>query len=173
MDAVGQRPVAVGGSGWHRLGAVGRGHEAKRGRIAGGHVHDSILGRWIMVFGLGAHLGSRRHGVCGAERLGRGSSRPWEFLLRSTPFPPDAVKRTWMFAPVLTSVLSVGFGGSGDWEAPAMQAGAALGSEVASQTRRHFRRTLAAHWMRSGGFIGGDVQGAGRGHCVRGGSHHD
>ena len=52
------------------------------------------------------------------------------------------MKRTWMFAPVLTSVLSVGFGGSGGLEAPAMQAGAALGSEVASQTRRHFRRRL-------------------------------
>jgi len=52
------------------------------------------------------------------------------------------MKRTWMFAPVLTSVLSVGFGGSGGLEAPAVQAGAALGSEVASQTRRHFRRRL-------------------------------
>ena len=52
------------------------------------------------------------------------------------------MKRTWMFAPVVTSVLSVGFGGSGGLEAPAMQAGAALGSEVASQTRKHFRRRL-------------------------------
>ncbi len=52
------------------------------------------------------------------------------------------MKRTWMFAPVLTSVLSVGFGGSGGLEAPAVQAGAAMGSEVASQTRRHFRRRL-------------------------------
>ena len=52
------------------------------------------------------------------------------------------MKRTWMFAPVVTSVLSVGFGGSGGLEAPAVQAGAALGSEVASQTRRHFRRRL-------------------------------
>ena len=32
------------------------------------------------------------------------------------------MKRTWMFAPVLTSVLSVGFGGSGGLEAPAMRA---------------------------------------------------
>ncbi|MDA0729769.1 MAG: chloride channel protein [Bacteroidetes bacterium] len=52
------------------------------------------------------------------------------------------MKRTWMFAPVITSILSVGFGGSGGLEAPAMQAGAAMGSEVASQTRRHFRRRL-------------------------------
>lgn len=52
------------------------------------------------------------------------------------------MKRTWMFAPVITSVLSVGFGGSGGLEAPAVQAGAAMGSEVASQTRRHFRRRL-------------------------------
>lgn len=52
------------------------------------------------------------------------------------------MKRTWMFAPVITSILSVGFGGSGGLEAPAVQAGAAIGSEVASQTRRHFRRRL-------------------------------
>ncbi|MAV51991.1 MAG: chloride channel protein [Crocinitomicaceae bacterium] len=52
------------------------------------------------------------------------------------------MKRTWMFAPVVTSILSVGFGGSGGLEAPAVQAGAAIGSEVASQTRRHFRRRL-------------------------------
>ncbi len=52
------------------------------------------------------------------------------------------MKRTWMFAPVVTSILSVGFGGSGGLEAPAMQAGAAVGSEVASQTRKHFRRRL-------------------------------
>ncbi len=52
------------------------------------------------------------------------------------------MKRTWMFSPVITSILSVGFGGSGGLEAPAMQAGAAMGSEVASQTRRHFRRRL-------------------------------
>ena len=52
------------------------------------------------------------------------------------------MKRTWMFAPVVTSILSVGFGGSGGLEAPAVQAGAAMGSEVASQTRRHFRRRL-------------------------------
>lgn len=52
------------------------------------------------------------------------------------------MKRTWIFAPVVTSILSVGFGGSGGLEAPAVQAGAAIGSEVASQTRRHFRRRL-------------------------------
>ena len=52
------------------------------------------------------------------------------------------MKRKWMVAPVLTSVLSVGFGGSGGLEAPAVQAGAAMGSEVASRTRRHFRRRL-------------------------------
>ena len=52
------------------------------------------------------------------------------------------MKRTWMFAPVVTSILSVGFGGSGGLEAPAVQAGATIGSEVASQTRRHFRRRL-------------------------------
>ena len=52
------------------------------------------------------------------------------------------MKRTWMFAPVVTSILSVGFGGSGGLEAPAVQAGAAIGSEGASKTRRHFRRRL-------------------------------
>ena len=52
------------------------------------------------------------------------------------------MKRKWMIAPVFTSVLSVGFGGSGGLEAPAVQAGAAMGSEVASRTRRHFRRRL-------------------------------
>ncbi|HIK67866.1 MAG TPA: chloride channel protein [Flavobacteriales bacterium] len=51
-----------------------------------------------------------------------------------------ALKRTWLFAPVVTSILSVGFGGSGGLEAPAVQAGATIGSEIASRTKRSFRR---------------------------------
>ena len=51
-----------------------------------------------------------------------------------------ALKRTWLFAPVVTSILSVGFGGSGGLEAPAVQAGATIGSEIASRTKRNFRR---------------------------------
>jgi CIC family chloride channel protein len=51
-----------------------------------------------------------------------------------------ALKRTWIFAPVVTSILSVGFGGSGGLEAPAVQSGATMGSEIASRTKRNFRR---------------------------------
>ncbi|HHZ96789.1 MAG TPA: hypothetical protein EYN67_14850, partial [Flavobacteriales bacterium] len=50
------------------------------------------------------------------------------------------LKRTWLFAPVVTSILSVGFGGSGGLEAPAVQAGATIGSEIASKTNRNFHR---------------------------------
>ncbi|PCJ80331.1 MAG: chloride channel protein [Bacteroidetes bacterium] len=57
-----------------------------------------------------------------------------------------SLKRTWLFAPIVTSIFSVGFGGSGGLEAPAVQAGAAIGSEIASQTKRNFyrRRLLIA-----------------------------
>jgi CIC family chloride channel protein len=51
-----------------------------------------------------------------------------------------ALKRTWLFAPVVTSILSVGFGGSGGLEAPAVQSGATIGSEIASRTKRNFHR---------------------------------
>ena len=51
-----------------------------------------------------------------------------------------ALKRTWLFAPVVTGIFSVGFGGSGGLEAPAVQAGATIGSEIASRTKRNFRR---------------------------------
>ncbi len=51
-----------------------------------------------------------------------------------------ALKRTWLFAPVVTSILSVGFGGSGGLEAPAVQAGATIGSEIASRTKKNFQR---------------------------------
>ena len=51
-----------------------------------------------------------------------------------------ALKRTWLFAPVVTSILSVGFGGSGGLEAPAVQSGATVGSEIASRTKRNFHR---------------------------------
>ena len=51
-----------------------------------------------------------------------------------------ALKRTWLFAPIVTSILSVGFGGSGGLEAPAVQSSSTIGSEIASRTKRNFRR---------------------------------
>lgn len=52
------------------------------------------------------------------------------------------MKRLWIFSPLLTSALTVGLGGSGGLEAPALQSGAALGAEAARATRRKFRRRL-------------------------------
>ena len=52
------------------------------------------------------------------------------------------MKRLWVISPLLTSALTVGLGGSGGLEAPALQSGAALGAEVARATRRTFRRRL-------------------------------
>jgi CIC family chloride channel protein len=52
------------------------------------------------------------------------------------------MKRLWIYSPLLTSALTVGFGGSGGLEAPALQSGAALGAEAARATRRTFRRRL-------------------------------
>ena len=83
------------------------------------------------------------------------------------------MKRTWMFAPVITSVLSVGFGGSGGLEAPAVQAGAAMGSEVASQTRRHFRRRLLLIGCAAAGSLAGHVQSPRGGDRLRRRGHHD
>ena len=61
-------------------------------------------------------------------------------ILHALSTRKGALKRTWIFAPVVTSILSVGFGGSGGLEAPAVQSGATMGSEIASQTKRNFRR---------------------------------
>ncbi len=52
------------------------------------------------------------------------------------------IKRTWMYAPLLTSALSVGLGGSGGLEAPSLQAAAAVGSEIGRQTKRTFKRRM-------------------------------
>lgn len=52
------------------------------------------------------------------------------------------MKRIWVMSPLLTSALTVGLGGSGGLEAPALQAGAAFGAEAARATRRTFRRRL-------------------------------
>ena len=52
------------------------------------------------------------------------------------------IKRTWMFAPLITSSLSVGLGGSGGLEGPSLQSAAAIGSEIGRQTKRTFNRRL-------------------------------
>lgn len=52
------------------------------------------------------------------------------------------LKRRWMYSPLVASWLTVGLGGSGGLEAPALQASAAFGSEVASATRRNFNRRV-------------------------------
>lgn len=52
------------------------------------------------------------------------------------------LKRRWMYAPLVASWLTVGLGGSGGLEAPALQASAAFGAEVASATRRTFNRRV-------------------------------
>jgi len=52
------------------------------------------------------------------------------------------IKRTWMFAPLITSSLSVGLGGSGGLEGPSLQSAAAIGSEIGRQTKRTFNRRI-------------------------------
>ncbi len=52
------------------------------------------------------------------------------------------IKRTWMFAPLITSSLSVGLGGSGGLEGPSLQSAAAVGSEIGRQTKRTFNRRM-------------------------------
>lgn len=52
------------------------------------------------------------------------------------------LKRRWMYSPLVASWLTVGLGGSGGLEAPALQASAAFGSEVASTTKRTFNRRV-------------------------------
>jgi CIC family chloride channel protein len=52
------------------------------------------------------------------------------------------IKRTWMFAPLITSSLSVGLGGSGGLEGPSLQSAAAIGSEIGRQTKRAFNRRM-------------------------------
>ncbi len=52
------------------------------------------------------------------------------------------LKRRWMYSPLVASWLTVGLGGSGGLEAPALQASAAFGSEVASATKRNFNRRV-------------------------------
>ena len=104
-------------------------------------IQSWVGGSWFLA--LGPILGLAATGyvvqrVLGGEHPGPGIPS----TLHAISTRRGRMKRTWMFAPVITSVLSVGFGGSGGLEAPAMQAGAAMGSEVASQTRKHFRRRL-------------------------------
>ena len=48
----------------------------------------------------------------------------------------------WMFAPLITSSLSVGLGGSGGLEGPSLQSAAAIGSEIGRQTKRAFNRRM-------------------------------
>ena len=52
------------------------------------------------------------------------------------------LKRRWLYSPLVASWLTVGLGGSGGLEAPALQASAAFGSEVATATRRNFNRRV-------------------------------
>lgn len=52
------------------------------------------------------------------------------------------IKRIWMISPLITSALSVGLGGSGGLEAPALQSAAAVGSEIGRQTKRTFKRRM-------------------------------
>ena len=52
------------------------------------------------------------------------------------------IKRMWMFAPLITSSLSVGLGGSGGLEGPSLQSAAAIGSEIGRQTKRAFNRRM-------------------------------
>ena len=104
-------------------------------------VQSWVGGSWFLALGPILGLAATAYvvqSVLGGDHPGPGIPS----TLHAISTRRGRMKRTWMFAPVLTSVLSVGFGGSGGLEAPAMQAGAALGSEVASQTRRHFRRRL-------------------------------
>ena len=96
---------------------------------------------WQCILGLGPIIGLTLtylfiQRVLGGDHPGGGIPA----TLHALSTRRGALKRTWLFAPVVTSILSVGFGGSGGLEAPAVQAGATIGSEVANQTKRNFRR---------------------------------
>lgn len=96
---------------------------------------------WQWILGLGPILGLTLtylfiKRVLGGDHPGGGIPA----TLHALSTRKGALKRTWLFAPVVTSILSVGFGGSGGLEAPAVQSSATIGSEIASRTKRNFRR---------------------------------
>ncbi|MAO46233.1 MAG: chloride channel protein [Crocinitomicaceae bacterium] len=96
---------------------------------------------WKWILGLGPIIGLTLtylfvKRVLGGDHPGGGIPA----TLHALSTRKGALKRTWLFAPVVTSILSVGFGGSGGLEAPAVQSGSTIGSEIASRTRRNFRR---------------------------------
>ena len=96
---------------------------------------------WQWILGLGPILGLTLtylfvKRVLGGDHPGGGIPA----TLHALSTRKGALKRTWLFAPIVTSVLSVGFGGSGGLEAPAVQSSSTIGSEIASRTKRNFRR---------------------------------
>jgi len=96
---------------------------------------------WQWILGLGPILGLTLtylfvKKVLGGDHPGGGIPA----TLHALSTRKGALKRTWLFAPIVTSILSVGFGGSGGLEAPAVQSSSTIGSEIASRTKRNFRR---------------------------------
>ena len=111
-------------------------------------LHEGMfgLGRWIggaWVLGLGPLFGllATRYVIrkwLGGEHPGPGVPS----ILHAMSQRRGRIKRMWMFSPLITSALSVGLGGSGGLEAPALQSAAAVGSEIGRQTKRTFKRRM-------------------------------
>lgn len=116
-------------------------------RVVGG-LHDAMswIGEglsWTWWLGVGPLLGllATRWVVrnwLGGEHPGPGVPS----ILHALSQRHGRIKRTWMFAPLITSSLSVGLGGSGGLEGPSLQSAAAIGSEIGRQTKRSFNRRM-------------------------------
>ena len=78
------------------------------------------------------------------------------------------IKRTWMFAPLITSSLSVGLGGSGGLEGPSLQSAAAIGSEIGKADQAHVQPALAVDRLCGVCIARSALQSTGRSHhfCV-------
>ncbi len=111
-------------------------------------LHEGMfgLGRWVegmWVLGLGPLFGllATRYVVrkwLNGDHPGPGVPS----ILHAMSQRRGRISRMWMVSPLITSALSVGLGGSGGLEAPALQSAAAVGSEIGRQTKRTFKRRM-------------------------------
>jgi len=102
---------------------------------------DWLSGSWWLAIGpilglLATHWGVKNW--LGGDHPGPGVPS----ILQALSQRHGTIKRTWMFAPLITSSLSVGLGGSGGLEGPSLQSAAAVGSEIGRQTKRTFNRRM-------------------------------
>lgn len=113
-----------------------------------GWMHAGLTGiadglSWTWLLGLGPLLGLLATRWVVRNWLGGDHPGPGvPSILHALSQRHGRIKRTWMFAPLITSSLSVGLGGSGGLEGPSLQSAAAIGSEIGRQTKGTFNRRM-------------------------------